>query len=141
MPNYTGSCYCREIQYEITLDSPDQGRTSICHCHNCKKFFGNPFGTTTKIPKSAFKITSGTTKEHVSDNGSTQLHREFCGTCGSGILEYGQEAAPEWRYIMYGTLDERGQEELAPKGEFFGKYRNQWMPEIPDLFHKEEIKQ
>ncbi|KAK1226010.1 hypothetical protein PQX77_011028 [Marasmius sp. AFHP31] len=108
-----------------------------------QKFFGSPFGTTTKIPKSSFKLTSasGTPKEHVSDNGSTELHREFCGTCGSGILEYGKEAASEWRYVMYGTLDERGQEELAPKGEFFGKSRNGWMPEIPGLFHKQEIKE
>jgi hypothetical protein len=30
---------------------------------------------------------------------------------------------------MYGTLDKLG--ELPPKGEFFCKYREKWMPEIP----------
>ncbi|KAL0575436.1 hypothetical protein V5O48_006527 [Marasmius crinis-equi] len=102
------------------------------------KSYGSPFGTTVKIPKSALMITSGKPKEHVSDTG---FHREFCGTCGSGILEYEKEAATEWRYVKYGTLEERGQEVLMLKGEFFVKYRNKWMPEIPDVFHKEELEQ
>jgi len=134
---YTGSCYCREIKYEIEIDSPDETRTSLCHCHNCKKFFGSAFGLTVKVPSSTLKITSGVPKAHVADNGSgTQLHREFCSTCGSGIMEYGEKT--EFRYIMYGTLDEPGK--LPPKGEFFGKFRENWMPEIPSIFHKQEIK-
>jgi len=141
MTAYTGSCYCGEIKYEINLDSPEQARTSLCHCKNCKKYFGTPFGVTTKLPLSSFKLTAGTPKEHVADNGSgTQLHREFCATCGSGILEYGENAGDN-RYVMYGTLDHKGQDELSPKGEFFCKNRNAWMPEVPGIFHKQEIKE
>ena len=44
---------------------------------------------TTKVAKDAFRVTKGSPKEHVADNGSTNLHREFCDTCGTGILEYG----------------------------------------------------
>lgn len=33
---------------------------------------------------------------------------------------------------MYGSLDEP--EELPPKGEFFCKSRDGWMPEIPGMF-------
>lgn len=32
-------------------------------------------------------------------------------------------------YIFYGTMDKP--EELPPKGEFFCKYRDSWMPEVP----------
>ena len=32
----TGSCYCRAITYEVSLNSADDARTSICHCKNCK---------------------------------------------------------------------------------------------------------
>lgn len=39
MTTYTGSCYCRNVQYELTLNSPDEARTSICHCKNCKVSF------------------------------------------------------------------------------------------------------
>jgi len=87
--HYTGSCYCRAIKYEFEV-SPDETRTSLCHCHNCKKFFGANFGITTKIPASEFKITGGHPKTHEADNGSgSLLHREFCGDCGGPILEYG----------------------------------------------------
>jgi hypothetical protein len=39
MPEYHGSCYCKEIKYTVTLDSKDQARTSICHCGNCRVRF------------------------------------------------------------------------------------------------------
>jgi len=125
----------------MTLDSADAGRTSICHCRNCRKWFGAPFGITTKIPKSALSITSGKPVVHVSDNGSgASLHREFCGTCGSGILEFGGNAGDN-TYITYGTLDEQGLDDLGPKGEFYCKYRRSWLPEIPGTFQKKEIKE
>lgn len=118
MPKYTGSCYCRAIEYELELSSPDEARTSLCHCRNCKvrmslacspvplrqleekwewradplflqKAFGTNYGLTAKVPKDALRYTKGKTKEHVADNGSgALLHREFCDNCGSFILEY-----------------------------------------------------
>ena len=143
MPTYKGQCYCKAVEYEVTINSSDEGRTSLCHCHNCKKFTGGPFGITTKLPKSAFKYTSSSQKPkvHEADNGSgTVLHREFCDNCGSGILEYGEKAVDN-TYVFYGTLNEEGRKALAPKGEFFCRYREAWMPEIPDVFHKNEIKE
>ncbi|KAF8247899.1 hypothetical protein K440DRAFT_627795 [Wilcoxina mikolae CBS 423.85] len=138
MPTYSGSCYCGDIKYTVTLSSPDEARTSICHCKNCRKWTGSAFGITTKVPRSSLSVT-GKTVEHVSDNGSgTKLFREFCGTCGSGILEYGENAG-ENTYITYGTLEKPM--ELPPKGEFYCKYRQEWMPEVPDVFHKKEIKE
>jgi len=115
MPTYSGSCFCRAIRYELTLASPDNARSSLCHCHNCKvtpqhkrnpiykylpivlrsdrirtqKAYGTNYGLAAKVPKDALRITAGTLREHVADNGSGVLvHREFCGTCGSFILEY-----------------------------------------------------
>lgn len=109
MPTYTGSCYCRNIEYELKLASPDDARTSLCHCSNCKvihlpsrqgvhvlltsslqKAFGTNYGLTAKVSKDAIHVTKGKPKEHAADNGSgVVIHREFCDTCGSFILEYG----------------------------------------------------
>lgn len=36
MPRYTGSCFCCKIKYNLDLSSPDDARTSLCHCRNCK---------------------------------------------------------------------------------------------------------
>ncbi|KAL7424121.1 hypothetical protein Q5752_001706 [Cryptotrichosporon argae] len=136
---YTGGCYCRTIRYEVELDSADDARTSLCHCSSCKKWFGGPFGITTKVGAGAFRYTAGQAIEHESDNGATLLHREFCGTCGSGILEYGKDAAGKFIYFTHGTLDDPAA--LAPKGEFFCKNRLAWMPELQGVFHKREIKE
>ncbi|KAK3169544.1 hypothetical protein OEA41_008928 [Lepraria neglecta] len=141
MPAYKGGCYCGELKYTVDI-SPDDARTSLCHCKNCKKFFGTAFGLTTKVPISSFSYTSDSKKPtiHEADNGSgTMLHREFCPTCGSGILEVGEPAMKDFRYIMTGTLDHPG--DLPPKGEFFCRRREKWMPEVPGIFHKQEIKE
>lgn len=75
----------------------------------------------------------------MSDNGSgVQLTREFCAVCGGGIMEYGANAG-EKTYVVYGSLDDPG--EFPPKGEFFCKVRQGWLPEFPDMFHKQEIKE
>lgn len=106
-----------------------------------QKFTGGPFGITTKIPKSAFALQGDSASfitVHEADNSSgVVLHREFCRECGSGILEYGANAG-DFIYVFYGTLDHPNM--LPPKGEFFTKIRDSWMPEIPGLFQKREIK-
>ncbi|KAF7767938.1 hypothetical protein Agabi119p4_7181 [Agaricus bisporus var. burnettii] len=137
--SYTGSCYCKEIQYELALNSPEEeARTSICYCENCKRWTGSAFGITIKVPRESFRITKGNTAKHVSANNNSRLFREFCGACGSGILEYGEQAMDKFRYITYGSIDQPDM--FPPKGEFFCKYKESWMPEVPDVFHKQEIK-
>jgi len=139
MPKFAGGCYCGAIRYEINCDEQDT-RMSICHCQNCKKFTGAENGITAKVPKEAFTITKGQTRVHKADNGSgTDLIREFCPSCGSGIAEYGEPVKDQSRYVFYGSLDEP--ERLPPKGEFFCGQRARWMPEVSGVFHKEKIKE
>ncbi|KAF2453624.1 DUF636 domain protein [Lineolata rhizophorae] len=136
----TGSCYCGTIRYSLNLSSPDDARTSLCHCRSCKKAFGTNYGLTAKVPKDAFAYAAGCRpKEHAADNGTgAVIHREFCDNCGSFILEYGEAAEPHFRYICVGSLDDP--EALPPKGEFFCSQRAKWMPEVPGVFHKQHIK-
>ncbi|KAI9373403.1 Mss4-like protein [Aspergillus egyptiacus] len=140
MPTYTGSCTCRRIEYNLTLSSPDDARTSLCHCKNCKKAFGTNYGLTAKIAKEALQLTKGSTKNFSADNGSGAIvHREFCENCGSFICEYGDAVKDKFRYLVVGSLDDP--EALPPKGEFFCQSRASWMPEIPNVFHKKQIKE
>lgn len=99
-----GSCFCHRLTYELEVESPDDARTSLCHCKNCKvctgsdsmgripahneqKAFGTNYGLTSKVAKDAFRYTSGTPKEF--KDGESGVTREFCDNCGSYILEYG----------------------------------------------------
>ncbi|GAA5894864.1 hypothetical protein JCM5296_007601 [Sporobolomyces johnsonii] len=147
MHEYYGGCYCGAIRYEISLNSPDEARTSLCHCGNCKKFTGGPFGLTTKLPLSAFSLTSGATTLHTADNGSgSLLHREFCSTCGGPICEYGDAVKESTRYVFTGTLDDwkgavEGDGWARPKGEFFTEKRAEWEKPVDRCFQKRRIKE
>ncbi|KWU42212.1 DUF636 domain protein [Rhodotorula sp. JG-1b] len=143
MPTFEGGCYCAEIRYKVEVEKDDDLRTSLCHCGNCKKFTGGPYGITTKVPLAAFHLTRGTPKQHTADNGSgSLLHRQFCATCGSPIAEWGAAAQDSARYIFYGTFDKVGEQKaLDPKGEFFTSRRVQWLVPVRDTFQKREIKE
>ncbi|KZV73322.1 DUF636 domain protein, partial [Peniophora sp. CONT] len=128
----------------------NDARTSICHCKNCKKAFRTNCGLTTKVPKDSFALLTGVPKEHVADNGSgTVIHREFCDSCGSFILEYGEPVKDKFRYIVAGSSEDP--DALPPKSELFYESRTSRMPEIlstsgsahadTDVFHKEEVKE
>ncbi|KAF5348047.1 hypothetical protein D9758_009997 [Tetrapyrgos nigripes] len=134
MPTYTGTCYCRAVKYNLDLKTPQDARTSLCHCHNCKKAYGN-YAITVKVPLSCFKYTeSPTLKKHSMDNGSGKvLNREFCGECGSFICDYGDAAKNDFRYVLLGTIDEPGvhDEIFKPQGEFYISQRMKWFPPIP----------
>ncbi|KAK1766328.1 DUF636-domain-containing protein [Phialemonium atrogriseum] len=130
----TGRCVCNKLQYSAHLESTDDARTSICHCSSCRRAFGTNYGLTTKVPLSGFKYEKGDPKLFTQANG---VIREFCDTCGTFICEYGEAAADKARYILWGTFNEP--DKVPPKGEFFCVNRAEWMPEIPDLFHKQLI--
>lgn len=49
MPTYGGQCVCGKLRYSLSLDSPDNARTSLCHCLSCRRAFGTNFGLTTKV--------------------------------------------------------------------------------------------
>ncbi|GAB1314613.1 hypothetical protein MFIFM68171_04823 [Madurella fahalii] len=131
-----GRCVCKKLQYSLDLESPEDARTTLCHCHSCRRAFGTNYGLTAKVPLQAFRYESGSPKKYKQENGVT---REFCDNCGAFICEYGDAAADKFRYVMWGSLDEP--EKIPPKGEFFCKSRPDWMPEIQGVFHKQEIKE
>lgn len=63
-------------------------------------------------------------------NGEREEEGETGWERGNGKANKKQEQAKDkFRYIMYGTID--NPEGLDPKGEFFCRYREKWMPEIP----------
>lgn len=81
-----GRCVCKKLQYSLDLNSTENARTTLCHCHSCRRAFGTNYGLTAKVPLSAFKYESGTPRKHKQENGVT---REFCDECGAYICEYG----------------------------------------------------
>ena len=97
MPELGGGCTCGRIRYELTLNSLDDARTTLCHCHSCKVAMGGAFGLTAKTPIDMFKYMAGCKpKLFVQDNG---VHREFCENCGAFLCEYGEGNKDKFRFV------------------------------------------
>ncbi|RKU41909.1 hypothetical protein DL546_005503 [Coniochaeta pulveracea] len=131
-----GRCVCSNLKYTVSLKSEEDARTTLCHCSSCRRAFGTNYGLTTKVPLEGFKYDQGEPKLYKQDNG---VIREFCDNCGAYVCEYGEAAADKFRYVMWGTFDEP--EKVPPKGEFFCSNKPSWMPDIPDVFRKQKIKE
>lgn len=97
---HTGSCLCGAVRFEITGDlKPIQ----LCHCGDCRKAQGTPFGANMPVAADKFRLISGqeTLRAYESSKGK---ERVFCGTCGSPILSR-LTAKPEIVRVRAGTLD------------------------------------
>ena len=79
----TGGCLCGEIRYVV--DSPVE-RLAACYCSDCRRMTSAGFSVNAVVPASAFRLTKGQTKvfTKTADSGA-DLHRHFCGDCGSWI--------------------------------------------------------
>jgi hypothetical protein len=81
---FQGGCACGEIRYECAAEPLI---VIHCHCRDCQRSSGTQMGTTAFIPRSAFKLLTGTPRscEFTADSGNI-LIRQFCGTCGSPLF-------------------------------------------------------
>ncbi|TRX73176.1 GFA family protein [Pseudomonas mangiferae] len=76
-----GSCLCGAIRYEI--DAPVNA-ISHCHCGQCRKAHGAPFGSYFSVPKQALRFVQGA--DQVRTYGSSPgIARTFCPHCGSTL--------------------------------------------------------
>lgn len=70
-----GHCVCNNLKYNVSLESTEDARTTLCHCSSCRRAFGTNYGLTTKVPVDSFKYEAGKPKLFKQDNG---VVREFC---------------------------------------------------------------
>ena len=97
---YTGSCLCGAVCYEI---NGPIGEIVQCHCSRCRKANGTAFATNAPIAKADFKIVAGEQflKQYAS---TTTTQRCFCSECGSPIISIKAETLDYYR-LRIGTLD------------------------------------
>ena len=97
---HTGSCLCRNVQYEVHGELSDFGH---CHCRSCRKASGSAFGANAGVERSTFRLLSGadTLREFESSPGKLRV---FCSRCGSPIYAY-LAKSPDVLRIRLGSLD------------------------------------
>lgn len=128
---HTGSCLCRAVQFEV---SGELAPIQLCHCGDCRKAQGGPFGANIPVTVKDFRLLSGEA-EMTAFESSPGKERVFCRRCG-GPLFSRLTALPDRIRLRAGTLD-------APSGaglgfHFYVASKADWwtitddLPQYPD---------
>ena len=100
--HFSGSCLCRSCVYQIDGEIEPAG---VCHCEDCRKVTGGPFGVSFRVPKNRFHLTGRTASYAKPADSGTVLTRHFCPACGSPLLTE-SPSHPDAVYVKAGTLDQ-----------------------------------
>lgn len=107
--NYTGSCHCGAVTFEVELDPSEPLQ---CNCSMCEKA-----GTLLSfVPEEKFHLMSG--KENLQDYrfNTGKINHVFCKTCGVRSFAEGQNSKGEPMYaINVRCLDGIDVDALTPK--------------------------
>ena len=122
---HTGSCHCRAVRFEIAGElAPIQ----VCHCGDCRKAQGGPFGTNVPVETSKFHLLSGAEDLRIYES-TPGKERVFCGRCG-GPLFSRLKSKPEAMRVRAGTLD--GPVDTQIDFHFYTASKANWWPITDD---------
>lgn len=120
------SCQCGNLTAEIA-DGAEAG-VVLCHCIDCQKRSGSPFGAMAYYPDSAVSF-QGEAREYArpTDTGGTYT-TGFCPACGSTI--YGKASRlPGLIGVTVGTISDPAFP--APKRSVYEQSKHHWLA-MPD---------
>ena len=124
------SCQCGKLT--ATVADGAAAMTVLCHCLDCQRRTGCPFGTIAYFPQEAVAI-SGTPREFTrpTDAGNT-FTTGFCAECGSTLYAKASRM-PEITGITVGTLADPAFP--APVRSVYEQSRHDWVPLPQGLAH------
>jgi hypothetical protein len=125
------SCQCGTLT--ATIDDGAEPMVVACHCIDCQKRSGSPFGAMAYYPGGSVAI-AGEAREYArpTDSGNTYT-TGFCPTCGSTL--YGKASRfPDIVGVTVGTISDPTFP--APVRSVYEQSQHQWlaMPETTDGF-------
>ena len=116
------SCQCGSLTAEIQDGA--EPMVVACHCVDCQKRSGSPFGTMAYYPEDYVAV-AGEAREYArhTDSGNT-FTTGFCPACGSTL--YGKPSGfPGIVGVTLGTIDERRLP--APVRSVYEQRRHHWV--------------
>ncbi|MBB3655617.1 hypothetical protein FHX15_000816 [Rhizobium sp. BK650] len=110
----------------LGLTLPDEPKAVIaCHCIECQRRTGAPFGAGAFYPVEAVAI-SGTARQYTRDAASGgKVHSYFCPDCGSSIY-WKAENLPSMIGVALGALTETSHLP-APAKSIFERSKHHWV--------------
>jgi hypothetical protein len=88
---YRGSCFCGEVQLEVSGAPVGQG---FCHCSDCRAWSAAPVNAFSLWKPESVRITKGAERVRVYHKTDRSL-RKFCDRCGGHLLT----EHPHWKLL------------------------------------------
>ena len=100
-----GGCHCGAVRYAIAARPL---AVNACHCGDCKRLAGGPFGLYLHVAKDTLEIRSGQFDLFRRTGGSgNQISILRCRACGARMWHL-PDVAPDLVILCAGTLDDAG---------------------------------
>lgn len=119
-----GGCRCGAIRYRA--DGAPR-HYALCLCTECRRSAGAPMVGWALFAQEEVTIT-GTPVDY---NSSGDAHRQFCGTCGTGLFYYSESVFPGMVDIQGATFDDP--DALTPQACIQMADAPTWFTKMPDL--------
>jgi hypothetical protein len=128
----TGSCFCKNVSYEIT---GNMGVFQYCHCSRCRKVSGSAHASNLFVAPDDFKWLSGEDSVGRYDPPETRYFAtSFCKNCGSSLPWLSKSG--QVIIVPAGTLDE--DPGIRPTQNIFCGSRSAWYTAASSLPENEE---
>lgn len=124
-PARTAACSCGQLR--VTCRGQPV-RLSMCHCLECQKRTGSPFGVQARYPRAQVAIEGAATEfERVGDQGNRVTFR-FCPHCGSTVY-WTMSSQPDLVAVAVGNFADC--DFPAPRVSVYERRRHPWVV-VPD---------
>ncbi|WP_291199503.1 GFA family protein [Hyphomonas sp.] len=98
-----GGCHCGAVRYGVTARPM---AVNACHCDDCKRLAGGPFGLYLHVAKDALQVSGGARDVFTRTGGSgNAIPVERCAVCGTRMWHL-PAVAPDLVILCAGTLDD-----------------------------------
>ena len=114
--NYSGSCLCGAVRFEVNGEFE---RFYLCHCEYCRKDTGSAHAANLFSSSATLQWVSGQDKVARFDLPATRHSRSFCSICGSALPWQGRILV-----VPAGSLN--GAVRLRPDAHLFVSSRADW---------------
>ncbi|MEI9989284.1 MAG: GFA family protein [Rhizomicrobium sp.] len=129
MTTHTATCSCGQLRVAC---EGDPVRVSVCHCLECQKRTGAPFGAQARWPTARTTIEGRATRYvRIADSGNT-LSFHFCPDCGSTVY-YGLDHVPDVVAVALGNFADPTFP--APSFSVYEERKHAWIDIPGDVEH------
>lgn len=126
MNQYTGSCLCGDIHFEIQGDFES---FFLCHCRYCQKDTGSAFAANLFSTEAQLNWLQGRDKVRTFNLPSTRHEKSFCEKCGSALPSLQMNGS--LLVVPAGSLNV--DVPLKPNAHIFGSSKASWEKDLHNL--------